>query len=145
MKRMWSATLIAFALISSAAVAEVDWSGFYSPGKAITKLSEKAARVGKGKEWTRKEAIRLLGLPTWVLLPGDKSEFEPESANFVDLYWDNGKCAPVGLTIDIGTRGQMVVGIDEGRGLCYKNGPYPMGPKRGKFSCKEKKRAAYCR
>jgi hypothetical protein len=83
-----------------------------------TELSKKARGVQTGQ--SRSAVIAQLGRPTWVRLPAESEE------KFLELLWDNGKCAPVAVDFDPGT-GQ-VTGVNGGE-VCFDKKPVEMHPK----------------
>jgi hypothetical protein len=109
-------------------------------GPPKTELSKKAATLEVGME--RAVVVSELGKPTWVMLPGDKSDFAPQKGEAVLLIWNNSPCDPVEVIFDAS---MTVTGWSEGRALCKEKGEYEHNPKKGKFSCNEKKRAKFCR
>jgi hypothetical protein len=113
---------------------------YYTPSEPVTHLSILARGLKEGL--TRRQVVERLGTPTWVFLPGDKSDFAPSRGEFANLLWKNGPCAPVLASFDASER---LTGWDEGRSLCVQTGEYDQLPPAKKFLCKEKGRTHYCR
>ena len=109
-------------------------------GSPKTELPKKAATLKIGMK--RAAVVSELEKPTWVMLPGDKSDFAPQKGEAVLLIWNNSPCDPVEVIFDAS---MTVTGWSEGRALCKEKGEYEYNPKKGKFGCDEKKRAKFCR
>src|SRR5687768_11742211 len=102
--------------------------------KEVTELSKKADQLKHGT--TRAEVIRLLGTPTWAILPTDKGEWELAKSLSLELRWSNGNCNNVAVSFD---RTGKLTGSDAGRAVCFDKF-YPLNPP-DELSCKRKDRA----
>lgn len=101
-----------------------------------TALSRRAAAIAMGD--SRERVIKMLGAPTWAILPADRGDFTVELPATLSLSWDNGECVPVEISFD---RRMQVNGTNEGR-VC---GLGDLARPRAQYSCKRKDRQRFCR
>lgn len=100
-----------------------------------TRLSELAGKVQTGM--SRRQAIGILGRPTWVRLPKESEE------KVLELLWENGHCGPVRIDIDPAT--DRVTGSDGGH-LCYDPRPPKEVLPEARFKCPGRGvRSKFCR
>jgi hypothetical protein len=103
MKKLWFMLIILMALPIS-----------YAHSSEVTSLSEKASHLKIGM--SRQEVIKLLGPPTWAVIPGDRGQFTLSDPSLsLELHWKNRPCAPVVVQFN---RNNRVDGWDEGRAIC---------------------------
>ena len=90
----------------------------YAFSGEVTSLSKKASEINT--RMPKKTVIRLLGLPTWAVIPSDGGEFAlPDPVRVkLELYWKNTPCSPVIVSFNSAYR---VIGQDEGWGFCGKD------------------------
>ena len=104
-----------------------------------TELSKKASSLKAGM--SRNSVIKLLGNPTWAIIPGDAYDFTlPDPRIKLELYWKNPGCSPV--IVQFNAR-YKVTGWDEGRIYCGKDA-YLFEPA-GNYSCNKSDRIRYCK
>ncbi len=105
----------------------------------LTSLSKKAAQLQM--YMSRVETVRLLGKPTWAVIPSDVGEFAlPDPRIKLELYWNNPGCTPVVVQFNSAYK---VTGWDQGRFYCGKDA-HLFGPK-GEYSCKLSDRSKLCK
>jgi hypothetical protein len=103
-----------------------------------TALSKKASTLKMGM--SLKGVVKLLGNPTWLILPTDGGEYEGfVPPGLYGLMWINGECAPV--AVHFKETNSSVTGWDEGKLLCGED-PKLFNPS-DKFSIQEKDRSAF--
>ena len=111
---------------------------FVFAGQA-TELSKRASSLKTGM--SRNAVIKLLGPPTWAIIPGDAYDFTlPDPRIKLELYWKNPGCSPVIVQFNASDK---VTGWDEGRIYCGKEA-YLFEPAKD-YSCENSERARYCR
>lgn len=139
-ERLFIIIFLYFIVGSNAGFAQQAKNDYYIPTKPITKLSEAASALGVGM--TQVEVISRIGKPTWVILPKERISLPiPVDADNINLLWQNGPCNPVIVAF----KNKKVVGIDEGRMLCYKSGSYPNKDLPNKTYMCAGERSKYCR
>lgn len=109
---------------------------FHAIGK--TALTKKAASLKL--KMSRVEVIKLLGKPTWAILPSDKGELALPKGTALELYWSNTGCGPV---IVMFNKAMQATGWDQGQ-FCMEGAGAAMNPKERSLSCKNKDRKIIC-
>ncbi len=114
------------------------WS--YAVSGEITDLSKKASEINI--RMPKKTVIRLLGRPTWAVIPSDGGEFAIRAPAMVklELFWKNIPCSPVIVSFNSAYR---VVGQDEGWGFCGKDAH--ITEPTNEYLCGKADRAKFCR
>ena len=102
------------------------------PRTELSHRAESLFRTQRGLK--RSDVIRELGAPTWASLSADPPPFKP--AGVVDLYWQNGSCAPVSASFDAKDE---LSGSADGR-LCLDAGTNPSPA----YACTKADRSRYC-
>lgn len=111
----------------------------YAFSDEITSLSKKASKLKVGM--SRQVTMKLLGHPTWAVIPGDKGDFTlPDPRIALELHWRNSSCSPVVVQFN---SAHKVIGWDEGRAFCGKDA-HLFEPS-NEYICDKSDRAKFCK